>query len=417
MRVLIVGSGGREHALFWALSKEAEVFVAPGNPGIPEGFRFAVSAEDAAGIADLARRLTADLVLIGPEAPLIAGVADELRAAGFAVLGPGAEGAFHEASKQRSREMMQRAGVPVPRFYSAQTVRDAVSLSSAMFESGSGVVVKASGAALGKGVVVCSTPDEAEDAIQMMLVDEAFGEAGRTVLIEERLTGREFSLLSVCSGERFVSLPVAQDYKRALDRDRGPNTGGMGSYSPVPWIDDDLVEKAEAQIVAPILRMMKSEGIDYRGVLFSGIMVQQGQPYCLEYNVRFGDPETQSVVRRLGPGLADLLLAAAQGEELPKPQVLPNAAVTVVLASGGYPGSFPKGVPITLPTALPEGVELFHAGTAMSDRGLVTGGGRVLAVSAAAPDLADARRRAYETCGSIAFAGMHYRRDIAGEPL
>lgn len=412
MRILIIGSGGREHALAWKLSQEAEVFATPGNPGIAQ----VATLYEASG-AELpakALHLKPDLVIVGPENPLVEGLADRLRAVGLTVFGPGADGARHEGSKAFSKKLMAAAGVPTASAETCTTAERAEAAVKRFFESGRQVAVKASGAALGKGVVVCSTLEEGLDAVEMMMVDRELGEAGETVVIEERLNGPEFSLIAVCSGTSFVSMPVAQDYKRALDGDRGPNTGGMGSYSPVPWVSSDRVRETEEGVIAPMLREMHARGIDYRGVLFAGLMVDNEKTYCLEYNVRFGDPEIQTIVRRLGTGFGDLLIAAAKGESLEgrMPEVLANAAVTVVMASTGYPGSYDKGRPIAIPDDS-NGVVYFHAGTTQGSDGLMTSGGRVLAVSAAAETAEEARRLAYAGCEAVDFPDGFYRRDIA----
>jgi len=413
MKVLVVGGGGREHALAWKLAQEAEVHIAPGNPGTAAvGANHAVSASDTAGLVALCRSLMPSLVVVGPEDPLIAGLADALRAEGFAVAGPGAAGATLEGSKAFSKELMAKAGVPTARYGTFTVPEEAARFAQQLFDDGAGAVVKASGAALGKGVVVAADFGEAEAAIRMMMVDRALGDAGAEVVVEERLAGREFSLLTLCSDAGFFSLPVAQDYKRALDGDLGPNTGGMGTYSPVPWLDPDVVSRTEAEVVAPLLKQLVAEGVPYRGVLFSGLMVDGKTPKCLEYNVRFGDPETQTVMRRLGAGFLHALLAVASGDPIPAVQILDHAAVTVVLASGGYPGNYRKGVPIEIGD-LPEGVVLFHAGTSLQDGQLVTSGGRVFGLSAVGPTVSDARDLAYQALGSIRFEGMSYRTDIA----
>lgn len=412
MRVLIVGSGGREHALAWKLSQEAEVFATPGNPGIAQVATLFDASMDELPCKALA--LKPDFVIVGPENPLVDGLADKLRAAGLVVFGPNADGARHEGSKAFSKELMAAAGVPTAKAVTCHTAEEAKKAIEKFSAEGMQVAVKASGAALGKGVVVCSTREEALDAVEMMMVDRELGDAGDTVVIEERLRCREFSLIAVCSGTSFVSMPIAQDYKRALDNDRGPNTGGMGTYSPVPWIRDAIVSEAEERVIAPMLREMRSRGIDYRGVLFAGLMVDGDRIDCLEYNVRFGDPEIQSIVRRIGTGFGDLLLAAAKGEALEgrTPEVLNNAAVTVVMASNGYPGSYAKGKPIGIPAPV-DGVVYFHAGTASGDSGLVTSGGRVLAVSGAAENLESARALAYRGCEAVVFPDGFCRRDIA----
>lgn len=409
MRVLVIGSGAREHALAWKLSQEAEVFCTPGNPGIAS-----VATIEAGSVEEVCKRVHPDLVVIGPENPLIDGMADEIRALGYPVFGPGADGSALEGSKAFSKELMLAAGVPTALSSTCHTADEAREAVARFYADGRQAVVKASGAALGKGVVVCSTIQEAKDAIDMMMVDGELGSAGETVVIEERLIGREFSLLSICSGTSFVSLPVAQDYKRALDGDRGPNTGGMGSYSPVPWVSDAMVKETEELVVRPILAELASRGIDYRGVLFSGLMVQAGKVYCLEYNVRFGDPEIQTLVRRIGPGFADLLLAAARGEGLAGHvlDVSEEAVVTVVLASPGYPGSYPKGIPLTIPGDSAS-VVYFHAGTKSEGDSVVSNGGRVLAVSAKAEAIEAARTQAYAACEAVGFEGGFCRRDIA----
>lgn len=418
MKILIIGSGGREHALAWKLSHEAEIFAAPGNPGIAQiGQCFPFAPSDISGLRIMCKSLRPDLIVIGPEDPLILGLADSLREDGHVVFGPSAAAARLEGSKAFSKALMEHARVPTAWYRTFNDAGEAKKFARELFEKGRGAVVKASGAALGKGVVVCDSAEQAEAAVNDMMVEGSLGEAGRTVVIEERLRGREFSLLTIASEESYVSLPVAQDYKRALDQDRGPNTGGMGTYSPVAWLTEDLVRRAEQAIALPALKQLSREGISYRGVLFSGIMVHDDNPYCLEYNVRFGDPETQTVMMRLGTGLSGLLFAAACGEELSPIPVLDNAVVSVVLASGGYPGSYEKGKSITLPATLPASVQVFHAGTQREQGQLVTAGGRVLCVSAAADDLPSARELAYKVVDTIGFDGMYFRRDIAAESL
>lgn len=414
MRILVVGSGGREHALAWKLAQEHEVACAPGNPGIAEDVRtLPISATDTAALVEAAKRF--DLVVVGPEDPLVAGLADSLRERSVLVFGPGAAGARLEASKAFSKAMMRAADVPTAAFGSFTSASEASEFARSRFDAGLGVAVKASGNALGKGVVVCETFAEADEAIRRMMVEREFGEAGAEVVVEDRLVGREFSLLTLVSEEGYLSLPVAQDHKRAFDGDQGPNTGGMGTVSPCDWVTKDLVREAETRVVAPLLAELKARGISYRGTLFSGLMVQDGTPYCLEYNVRFGDPETQSLMMRLGSGFGQALYSFATGGSVPF-QTLDNAAATVVLASGGYPGEYPKGLPIEI-GPLPEGAKLFHAGTALRDGRLVTNGGRVIAASAAAPTLAEAREKAYAAAAAVRFEGAFYRRDIGGSAL
>lgn len=413
MRVLVVGSGGREHALVWKLAQEAEVLCAPGNAGIRNSCEcFDVPTSDHASLAELAQRLAVDLVVVGPEDPLIAGLADRLQESGVPVFGPSAAAAQLEGSKAFAKQLMLEAGVPNAESRTFQRFEQALEYTRSRFDAGRQVAIKASGAALGKGVTVCSTIEEADEALHTAMVERAFGEAGDTCLVEDRLFGREFSLLTLVSEGSFASLPVVQDYKRALDGDRGPNTGGMGTYSPVGWLDPDLVHQTEEQVVRPVVQAMADRGTPFRGVLFSGLMVQDGIPYCLEFNVRFGDPEMQTAVRRIGAGLAEALLATARSEPVTAPEVLDNAAVSVVMASGGYPGPYQKGVEVQI-GPMPEGVVAFHAGTALRDGRLVTSGGRVLALSAAAPNLAAARALAYQGVQAVRFSGAHWRTDIA----
>ena len=410
-----MGGGGREHALAWKLAQEAEVIAAPGNPGMSEFVeKVDLGAADSAGILEVCLDRSIDLVVVGPEDPLINGLGDRLRQKGIAVYGPNAAGAQLEASKAFSKELMQTAGVQTSPFRSFQDSKSAIAYAQSRYDQGFSVAVKASGNALGKGVVVCDSADEASEAIVMMLDQGAFGDAGSTVVIEDRLTGPEFSLLTMVGDHNFVSLPVAQDHKRALDGDLGPNTGGMGTYSPVNWVTPAMIEEIERSSVAPVLDELKKRGINYRGTLFSGFMVQNGIPYCLEYNVRFGDPETQSVMLRVGKGLANALWQAANGDRIDAPEVMENASASVVVASGGYPGKYATGIPISL-GSLPEGAIHFHSGTAIRNGELVTSGGRVITASASAPTLDLALERAYQAAEAVQFEGAFYRRDIGAK--
>ena len=413
MRVLVVGSGGREHALAWKLAQEAEVLCTPGNAGIAQTCEVAdVQANETERIVALAKQREIGLSVIGPEEPLINGLADALRAAGVPTFGPGIKAAQLEGSKAFSKRMMVEARVPTADYGEFDDPESARHYVAEMFEKGKSVAVKASGAAYGKGVTVCLTQEEAEDAIEQAMVKKVFGDAGATLVIEDCLFGKEFSLLTLVSGTHYRSLPVAQDYKRAFDGDRGPNTGGMGSYSPVAWLDEDLVRKTEERIVAPLIKALHKKHIDFRGVLFSGVMVVGGEPYCLEYNVRFGDPETQTIVRRIGSGFLGALVAVADGETIPPFEVLGNAVVTVVLASEGYPGKVAKGRKVKVPDDLPSDVVVFHAGTSVLMDDVVTSGGRVLGVSATGPDLETARAFAYSAVDRIDFTGKTFRTDI-----
>jgi phosphoribosylamine--glycine ligase len=398
VKVLLVGSGGREHALAWKLSQAPdldELHAAPGNPGIAAlGRCHPVHAEDGEGLLDLAGSLGTDLVVVGPEAPLVAGVADDLRHAGVPVFGPGAAAARIEGSKSFAKEVMRAAGVP-----------SAEALSIARPPC----VIKADGLAAGKGVFVCQDQEELDAALRAA---SSFGDA---IVIEELLEGEEVSIFALCDGARAIALPVAQDFKRASEGDTGPNTGGMGSYSPVPGFGPAEVEELLDAIHRPVLYELAARGFPFVGVLFAGLMVTADGPRVLEFNCRFGDPETQSLLPRLEGDLLGALAAAAAGDlsdvDL---QISDAATVTVVLAAGGYPAQGDVGATITgIDEAEATGVHVFHAGTALKGGRLLTSGGRILNVTASGSTIADARERAYAACESISFPGMRFRKDIA----
>ncbi|MGH2653691.1 MAG: phosphoribosylamine--glycine ligase [Actinomycetota bacterium] len=419
MRVLVVGGGGREHALAWALARDPAVdalVAAPGNAGIEEVAQCVpVEATDVDGIVSLVEAESIDLTVVGPEAPLVAGLVDLLEARGRRAFGPTAAGARIEGSKVWAKELLLRHGVPTGRAEITDDVTRAVMLLDA-FEPP--YVIKADGLAAGKGVVVTADRQEAIEAVESMLVDRAFGSAGDRVLIEEHLEGREVSVLALTDGEAVLPLEPAQDFKRALDGDRGPNTGGMGAFSPVPAVDDATGRQITAEILEPTIAALAAEGVRYRGVLYAGLMLTSDGPKVLEFNARFGDPEAQAVLPRLDSDLAEALLACVEGR-LGEVKVAwsPESCVTVVLASGGYPGPYGTGFPIEGLDAAGKSdrVAVFHAGTARRDGRVVTAGGRVLAVSALGTDLADARTRAYRAASQVSFEGAHRRNDIAME--
>lgn len=405
MRIFVVGSGAREHALCWKLAQEADVYCAPGNPGIAEIVECVdIPATDFPGLITYAREVEIDLVVIGPENPLVAGLADAFREQGFAVFGPGKVAAQLEGSKSFSKALMRRAGVPTAEYQSFFDATACKEYCRAKFAEGQRVVVKASGVALGKGVIVCDDFEGTSTGIDELV---ALGESARTLIVETRLEGQEFSLLTLVSDNGYLSLPIAQDYKRIFDNDQGPNTGGMGAYSPVGWVSPDLVKQTEQQVVEPILNALKEDGIQYRGVLFTGMMGAQ----CLEFNVRFGDPEIETLVHRIGAGFAQALNDCAHGNPISPIEVRYNFAQTVMIASGGYPGDYAKGKPIVIPP-MPPNVQVFHAGTARHEGQLVTAGGRVLAVSAHGPSANEAREAAYQAVKQISFEGAQYRSDI-----
>ncbi|REF36085.1 phosphoribosylamine--glycine ligase [Thermasporomyces composti] len=411
MDVLVVGAGGREHALVRALADDPTVEVvhaAPGNPGIAELAEIhAVEATDGAAVADLARKLQVDLVVIGPEAPLVAGVADAVRECGIPCFGPSAEAARIEGSKAFAKEVMAAAGVPTA---AARVCEDPTQVAAALDEFGSPYVVKNDGLAAGKGVVVTT---DREAAL-------AHAAACGRVVVEEYLDGPEVSLFGVTDGTTVVPLVPAQDFKRVGDGDTGPNTGGMGAYAPLPWAPADLADEVVARILQPTVDELRRRGTPFAGLLYAGLALTSRGVRVVEFNARFGDPETQSVLTLLRSPVGGLLHAAATGglAGAEPPRWDPGAAVTVVVAAEGYPGTPRRGdlVEGLDELAALEGVRVFHAGTAVdSDGRLVTAGGRVLAVTATGPDVAAARVRAYDAVGRIRIEGAHYRRDIAAK--
>ena len=411
MKILVVGSGGREHALVWRLAQRGhELVAAPGNPGIAALARCEpVGVGDLDGLVALAIREGVELVVVGPEAPLVAGLADRLRAAGVPTFGPGAAGAQLEGSKAWSKQFFARHGIRTARFF---VVDDVAGADAAIDALGGGCVVKADGLCAGKGVVVAADAAEARAAARAML-DGRFGAAGARLVIEQKIRGREVSLLALTDGARLEVLAPAEDHKTLLDGDRGPNTGGMGTVSPA-WVSDAVVARARAEILEPTVRGLAAEGIDYRGVLYAGLMVEpDGTPWIIEYNCRFGDPETQPVMARLDGDLGEVLAGAARGA-LPAAAVRwsPRAAVCVVVAAAGYPEAPRTGDPITGVDAAGADVIVFHAGTAMKDGALVSAGGRVLGVTGLGADVEAARAAAYAAVDRIGLAGMQVRRDI-----
>jgi len=415
VKVLLVGSGGREHALAWKIAQSPLVdalVAAPGNPGIARHARcvpIAVDAHDE--LAKLAERERIDFTVIGPEAPLVAGLADQFAARGLLALGPAAKAAQLEGSKAYSKRLMARHGIPTARF---ETFVDPEEARRYCRTLGAPLVVKADGLAAGKGAIVCTTLEEAAQATRACMEERVFGTAGLTVVVEEFLRGDEISFFALANGADAVALGVAQDHKRVFDGDRGPNTGGMGAYSPVPGFDAALERRVMDTIVRPTITALAREGAPYRGVLFVGLMLTADGPKVLEYNCRWGDPECQVIMPRLDEDVVPWLLAAANGTSLPaRIAWTPEPAVCVNLVSGGYPGRYPTGLAIAgMESAAVDGVHVFHAGTAERDGRLVTAGGRVLGVTATGRDVRDAIARAYAAAAKITFEGMHYRRDI-----
>ena len=418
MRVLVVGSGGREHALVSVIAASPqclEVHAAPGNPGIAMvGKCHAVKVDDIDGQVALAQQLGVDLVVVGPEVPLVLGLADRLRDAGIAVFGPSAAAAQVEGSKAFTKELLEAAGVDTAKAFAVTTLDEARDAIAAL---GGRCVVKADGLAAGKGVIICEDATEAEQAAQDLLAG-ALGEAGATLVIEERMEGPELSVLALCNGEAAVPLPSARDYKRIGEGGTGPNTGGMGAISPAPGVSDEEAQQIVDTVHKPILRELLKRGIPFSGCLYAGLMLTATGPRVLEFNVRFGDPETEAVLPRLGEDLLPFLMACANGTlQDGTLRTIPGAAVTVVLASRGYPASSESGTSINgvAEAGRHRDVAVFHAGTAIDGGQLVTAGGRVLAVTARGADGEAAKAAAYEAAAQIAFDGMQLRADIGSD--
>ena len=428
MKILVVGSGGREHAIIWRLSRDSEkhdLYCAPGNAGIESiAAGVAVKADDVDSLVAWAKAEKPDLVVVGPEAPLVIGLVDAMEREGFPCFGPVAAGAKMEGSKRFAKEIMDAAGVPTGK---AQTFTDAAAAKAALPEFGLPVVVKADGLAAGKGVIVAETLEQAQTAIDDMLVDNKFGNAGAEVLIEEFLHGEECSILAMVDGNDAVLLPSSQDHKRIFDGDKGPNTGGMGAYSPAPVITADKLPMIKEKIIMPVGNELKKRGIVYRGILYAGLMVndENSNPRgplaksgstvnVVEFNARFGDPETEAVLPRLGGEFARALLNAAKGclksEDI---VVKDEVAATVIVSSAGYPGDYEKGKAISGLEDGDDATVVFHCGTKRTENGVVTAGGRVLSVTGIGATLRDAVNAAYARIARLSFDGMFFRRDIA----
>jgi len=429
MKILVIGSGGREHALVWKLAQSphvAEMWCTPGNAGIAlERLQknghpvqcLTLGAEDLPNILSFAQERKIDLTVVGPDNPLALGIVDLFQAAGLRIWGPNRKAAEFESSKVFSQGFMERHGIPTAR---AGTFDNANAAKDFAATLGDRCVVKADGLALGKGVLICHSVGEAKEAVDEIMVSKAFGAAGSRVVVQEYLEGIEVSLHALCDGKVGKLFPTSQDHKRALDGDLGLNTGGMGAYSPTPFLTGVQFAEAGRQIMERFMRGCELEGIEFRGILYPGVMLTKAGPKVLEFNARFGDPETQVYLTRLENDLVELLNASVDGTlgqiEL---KWKPAASVCVVMASGGYPGSYPKGKIIhglEAANALP-GVKVFHAGTAAKDNHIVTNGGRVLGVTALGNDLKSAQQAAYEAVEKITFEGAQFRRDIAAKAL
>ena len=416
VNVLVVGSGGREHALTWKLSnsdKVEQVFTAPGNGGTTNNV--SLSVEDIDGLAKFAQEKNC-FTVVGPEAPLANGIVDEFQKKNLPIFGPSKNAAQLESSKIWAKEFMKRNSIPTADF---EIFDDAHKAKDFVQTYDRPVVIKADGLAAGKGVIVCDSKDEANDAIDTVLTKKTFGAAGSKIIIEERIDGIEASFIALCDGKMGVPMATSQDHKRIFDNDKGPNTGGMGAYSPTPVIDDKLASEIQEKIIDKTIASMKKEGIEFKGFLYAGIMIKDGMPYVLEYNVRMGDPECQPILMRLDSDLYEYLLASSQGKlnELGKISWNADYAVCVVLASKGYPDSYPKNEKITGIDNIPEQSVVFHAGTKKEDKQILSSGGRVLGVTALGKTLQDAIDNAYLACEKIHWNSKFHRNDIGKKGL
>ncbi len=421
-RILVIGSGGREHALVWKLAQSPEVdkiYVAPGNPGmtqLAECIDIAVTDIDA--LCNFAQNQEISLTVVGPEAPLTLGIADRFQAEGLSIFGPSAAAARLEGSKVFSKNLFKKYGIPTARFEVFDDVDQAKAYARQLTEAGGGAVVKADGLAAGKGVVVAANFAEAVEAIDSIMTDKTFGEAGDKVLVEECLQGEELSFFAISDGQNYVSLLAAQDHKRVYDGDEGPNTGGMGAYTNPPLYTSALKEQILREVIEPTIAAMQQEGCPYQGVLYAGLMITAEGPKVLEYNARFGDPEAQVLMPMIKGDLLPILEAAACGELCNQTvEINEGACVGVVLASGGYPASYQKGREIAGLEQVNADTIVFHAGTALKNGQLVTAGGRVMAVVVRADSIAAAIQKVYQEIEKIHFADMHFRNDIGQKAL
>ncbi|ELO1775008.1 phosphoribosylamine--glycine ligase [Vibrio fluvialis] len=418
MRVLIIGSGGREHALGWKVAQNPTVetvFIAPGNAGTALEAKLQnvnIAVEDVAGLVAFAQDNEIELTIVGPEAPLVIGVVDAFRTAGLPIFGPTQAAAQLEGSKAFTKDFLARHNIPTAAYANFTEIEPALAY---VREQGAPIVVKADGLAAGKGVIVAMTLEEAEEAIKDMLAGNAFGDAGSRVVVEEFLDGEEASFIVMVDGENVLPMATSQDHKRVGDQDTGPNTGGMGAYSPAPVVTQAIHDRVMQEVIYPTVRGMAAEGNPYTGFLYAGLMIDStGAPKVIEYNCRFGDPETQPIMMRMQSDLVELCLAAIDGKlDQVESKWDPRASIGIVLAAGGYPGDYAKGDIISgLPTTEVEGQKVFHAGTTDKDGHVVTNGGRVLCATALGNTVSEAQQRAYELAKQISWHGMFHRNDI-----
>ena len=421
MNILVVGGGGREHALAWKMAQSPlvkKLYCAPGNPGIARHAEcVGLNAEDTIGILQLCRDKRIDLIVVGPETPLCIGMGDDLRAQGFRVFGPSKAAAELEGSKVFAKKLMHKHAIPTAAF---KVFEDAHDAHAHLAQTSAPVVVKADGLAKGKGVIVCATIEEAHDAVTQIMEERVFGKAGARVIIEECLRGEEVSVLAITDGRTIIPLDPAQDHKPIFDGDKGPNTGGMGAYSPVPRVTPETQAEIERDVIVPTVHAMRTNGRKYQGILYAGLMLTDAGLTVLEFNIRWGDPEAQPLLMRIKSDIVPVFMAVAEGKlDDNTLEWDERAAVCVVMASAGYPGAYEKGRPIEgldRAAAVPD-VMVFHAGTAESAGKIVTNGGRVLGVTALGADIAEARERAYEAVHLVHWEGAQYRTDIGSKAL
>jgi phosphoribosylamine--glycine ligase len=421
MKVLVIGGGGREHAIVWKLSQSLRVdrvYCSPGNAGISELAEcIDIKPSDHSALIDFVKYEWIDLTIVGPEDPLSEGIVDAFEKAGRKIIGPRAKAAMLESSKVFAKDFMKKYAIPTADY---RTFTSYFHAEEYVRMKGAPIVIKADGLAAGKGVAVAQTVEEAVDALRLIMKERAFGVAGETVVVEDCLVGEEASYLVFTDGKTILPLASSQDHKQVFDNDQGPNTGGMGAYSPAPLITSDIETKIMDKVIKPSIRGLDKEGIQYKGVLYAGLMINDGEPYVLEFNCRFGDPEAQPLLARLKSDLLELSLAISE-ERLSTMSLewRPEASVCVVAASGGYPGKYDKGKVITGLADVQgmEDVVVFHSGTAFRDGAIVTDGGRVFGVTALGEDIQGARKRAYEAMERLHFDGMHFRRDISDKAM
>jgi phosphoribosylamine---glycine ligase len=417
MKVLVIGGGGREHAIVWKLSqssKVTQIYCAPGNPGIAELAEcVSIAVSEIEKLADFTKKEQIDFTFVGPEEPLSLGIVDYFKEQGIAIYGPSKEAALIEGSKAFAKELMMKYQIPTAKYASFTNYEEALAY---VRSEGAPIVIKADGLAAGKGVVVAKTLEEAEEALQSMMKEVSFGSAGARVVVEEFLEGEELTLLAFVNRTTVKAMVPAQDHKPVYDGDKGPNTGGMGTYAPLPHIDPSIVEQIIHEIVEPTAKAMVEEGCPYEGILYTGLMLTKSGPKVIEYNARFGDPETQVVLPLLETDLLDILLASLTGElENVKVKWKDKSAVCVILSSAGYPGPYEKGQVIKGLDHVTDTAIVFHAGTTLKDGEILTNGGRVLGITAIGHDLKEARELAYQSVEKVSFIGAHYRTDIGSK--